>query len=123
MMLPPFVLGWGGVIGSGTQYMSWIAIDDLVRAIQFILHHDDATGAFNATSPNPVTNREFTKTLGKVLGRSTVLGVPAFAARWLFGPMADELLLASTRVSSPSILRRSAFGSLIQNSRKLFDSF
>ena len=97
LMLTPFKLGLGGVIGPGTQFMSWITIDDVVRAIEYVLTHDDARGVFNVTSPMPVTNREFTKTLGRVVHRPTVLGIPAFAVRLAMGEMADELLLSSTR--------------------------
>ena len=66
--------------------------------ILFALTHDALRGPINATTPNPVTNREFTKTLGRVLGRPTIFPVPAFAARLAFGEMADELLLSSSRV-------------------------
>ena len=86
------------MLGSGKQYFSWIELDDIVRAMQFILDHDSLSGPVNLVAPNPVTNREYTKTLGKVLGRPTILPMPAFAARLAFGEMADELLLASTRV-------------------------
>lgn len=97
LMLTPFRFGLGGVIGPGTQFMSWVTIDDVVRAIQYVLTHDEARGVFNVTSPVPVTNREFTKTLGSVIHRPTVLGIPSFAARLALGEMADELLLSSTR--------------------------
>ena len=97
-MLTPFKLGSGGVLGSGRQYFSWIALEDLLRAIQFVLSNDSLAGPVNLVSPNPVTNREFTKTLGRVLSRPTVLPMPAFAARLVFGEMAEALLLASTRV-------------------------
>ena len=97
-MLRPFKLGVGGVIGNGHQYMSWIALDDVVGAIETAIENDQLHGAVNAVAPHPVTNREFTKTLGRVLGRPTLLPVPAFAARLAFGDMADALLLASTRV-------------------------
>ncbi len=97
-MLLPFKLGAGGVLGHGRQYFSWIALDDVVRAIQFAVENDSLAGPVNLVSPNTVTNREFTKTLGRVLSRPTVLPMPAFAARLAFGEMADSLLLASTRV-------------------------
>jgi uncharacterized protein len=97
-MLTPFRLGGGGVIGSGRQYMSWIALDDLVRAIQFALNASALCGPVNAVAPHPVTNREFTKTLGRVLHRPTILPMPAFVARLAFGEMADEMLLAGARV-------------------------
>ncbi len=96
-MLTPFKLGLGGRIGRGDQFMSWVAIDDAVRAIRFLLDSDALSGAVNAVSPNPVQNAEFTRALGRVLFRPTIAVLPAFAARMLFGPMADELLLASCR--------------------------
>jgi uncharacterized protein len=97
-ILPPFRLGLGGVLGSGRQYMSWIALDDVVGAIQHAIVTDSLQGPTNAVAPQAVTNQEFTKTLGKVLGRPTAVPLPAFAARLMFGEMADELLLASARV-------------------------
>ncbi len=98
-MLPPFKLGLGGVIGSGRQYFSWIALDDLVSAIVFALETDSLVGPVNAVAPGAVTNREFTKTLGRVLGRPTIFPMPAFAARLAFGEMADEMLLGGVRVA------------------------
>ncbi len=97
-MLLPFKLGLGGRLGSGQQHMSWIALDDLLGAIQFALTNDLLRGPVNAVAPNPVTNAEFTKTLGQVLHRPTIFPVPAFAVRTLFGQMGEELLLASQRV-------------------------
>ena len=97
-MLTPFKLGGGGVIASGKQYWSWVALDDVVGAIHHAVATESLAGPVNATSPNPVTNQEFTKTLGKVLGRPTILPMPAFAARLALGEMADDLLLASARV-------------------------
>jgi uncharacterized protein (TIGR01777 family) len=97
-MLTPFKMGVGGVIGSGRQYMSWIALDELLCVILFALTHNALRGPVNATAPNPVTNHEFTKTLGHVLHRPTIFPMPAFAARLAFGQMADELLLSSSRV-------------------------
>jgi hypothetical protein len=107
-MLTPFRLGLGGVIGSGRQYLSWIAIDDVVGAIAHCLTHAALTGPVNATAPNPASNYEFTKTLGGVLRRPTFLPMPAFAARLAFGQMAEELLLSSTRVS-PLRLQQTGF--------------
>jgi len=102
-MLLPFKLGAGGVLGNGRQYFSWISLDDVVRAMQFVVENDSLSGPVNLVSPNPVTNREFTKTLGRVLSRPTVLPMPAFAARLVFGEMADSLLLASARVVPGSL--------------------
>ena len=97
-MLTPFKLGVGGKIGSGRQYMSWIGIDDAVGAILFALETETLRGPVNVVSPQPVTNLEFTKTLGRVLSRPTIFSVPEFAARLAFGEVADALLLSSTRV-------------------------
>jgi uncharacterized protein len=107
-MLTPFKLGAGGVVGSGRQYMSWIALDDLVSTILFALSNASLAGPVNAVGPHPVTNREFTKTLGRVLGRPTIFPMPAFAARLAFGEMADELLLAGVRVE-PRALESAGF--------------
>jgi hypothetical protein len=98
-MLLPFRLGVGGKLGNGKQYLSWIAIDDAVGAIEHALFNDAVRGAVNAVAPEPVTNYEFTKTLGSVLSRPTIFPVPAFAARLAFGEMADATLLASQRVN------------------------
>jgi len=97
-MLTPFRLGVGGRIGTGGQYMSWISIDDVVGVIHHALTDERLSGPVNTVSPGPVTNLEFTKTLGRVLSRPTVFPMPAFAARMAFGEMADELLLSSARV-------------------------
>jgi uncharacterized protein (TIGR01777 family) len=97
-MLLPFRLGLGGILGSGEQYMSWISIHDVVGAIQYLIQNDSMRGPVNLVSPNPVINRVFTQTLGLGLHRPTIFPIPAFAARIVFGEMADELLLASTRV-------------------------
>lgn len=96
----PFKLGLGGTIGSGNQYMSWIALDDLVSVFLFALDNESISGAVNAVSPTPVTNREFTKTLARVLSRPAIFPVPAFAIKLALGEMADALLLSSTRVIS-----------------------
>jgi uncharacterized protein (TIGR01777 family) len=97
-MLTPFKLGVGGVVGSGEQYMSWIALDDVIGLAHHVLMNGAVSGPVNATAPNPVTNRTFTKTLGKVLGRPTVLPVPSFAIKAMFGEMGDTLLLQGCRV-------------------------
>jgi uncharacterized protein len=106
-MLTPFRMGLGGKVGSGTQYYSWIAIDDAAGAIDHILKQEVLQGPVNIVSPNPVTNSEFTKALGNVLQRPTILPIPAFAARTAFGEMADALLLASTRVHPEKLLSNS----------------
>lgn len=103
-MLTPFRLGAGGVLGTGRQFMSGISIDDCVGAIVHALNTAALAGPVNVVGPRPVTNREFTKTLGRVLGRPTVFPMPAFAARLAFGEMADELLLGSQRVEPRRLL-------------------
>jgi len=96
-MLPLFRLGLGGRLGSGKQWMSWISLPDLVAAVQFILDAPSLSGAINVTSPQPVTNAEFTRSLARCLHRPAVLPAPAFALRIALGRMADEALLSSTR--------------------------
>lgn len=103
-MLTPFRLGLGGRMGKGRQWMSWIALDDVVGCIHHALATDSLHGPVNAVAPSPVTNREFTKTLGKVLWRPTLFPMPGFIARLAFGEMANELLLASTRVLPRGLL-------------------
>jgi len=107
-LLTPFKLGAGGKLGSGKQWMSWVAIDDAVAAIYKVVGADDMKKAVNIVAPNAVTNAEFTETLGRVLERPTVFSVPAFAARLAFGEMADEALLASQRVM-PAGLKQHGF--------------
>jgi len=96
-MLTPFRLGVGGNMGNGRQWWSWISAEDVAGAILHLLK-TDVSGPVNFVSPNPVTNAEFTKTLAAVLSRPAIFPMPAFAARFIFGEMADELLLASQRV-------------------------
>lgn len=103
-MLLPFRMGVGGKVGSGRQYMSWVALDDVVDAVIECLANDSLRGPVNVVSPNPVTNYEFTKTLGRVLRRPTIFPLPAFAARLALGQMADELLLASQRVRPAKLM-------------------
>jgi len=103
-MLPLFKLGLGGVIGSGQQMVSWIAVDDVVGAINHLLKNDELDGAVNFVSPQPVTNRTLTKTLGHILRRPTIFPLPAAPAKILLGEMAEELLLASTEVSPEKLL-------------------
>jgi uncharacterized protein (TIGR01777 family) len=97
-MLLPFRLGLGGKIGSGRQWYSWIHVDDVVGAVMHILATPIIVGPVNMTAPSPVTNAEFTKTLGSALQRPTILAVPTFAAKLAFGEFAEEGLLASARV-------------------------
>ena len=107
-MLPVFRAGLGGRLGSGRQWMSWIALSDLVRAILHILRTDAVEGPVNLVAPIPVTNQDFTRALGRALHRPTVLPVPSFALRAAFGEMADAALLASTR-AIPERLAASGF--------------
>jgi len=107
-MLPIFKLGLGGRIGDGRQWMSWITLGDLVRVVEHVLADGELRGAVNAVAPQPVRNSEFTSTLARVLGRPALLPVPAFVLRAMFGEMADEMLLSSTRVV-PERLRERGF--------------
>jgi hypothetical protein len=102
-MLPPFKLGIGGTVGPGRQFFSWITLEDVVGAIQHVLARGDLVGAVNLDAPEPVTNAELTRTLGRVLGRPTVVPVPALALRIAFGEAADALL-ASTRMRPERLL-------------------
>ena len=103
-MLLPFRLGLGGKIGSGRQYMSWCSLDDAVGAVSHALVTPALSGALNVVSPDPVTNRQFTRALGRRLRRPTPLTVPAFALRLVLGEMADEAPLASVRVEPARLL-------------------
>lgn len=105
-MLPSFKLGLGARLGSGNQWMSWIALADLVEVIRFAMAHGEILGAINAVSPNSVTNRDFTKTLAKVLKRFAFLSVPEFVLRMAPGGMGDEALLASARVVPKELTRK-----------------
>lgn len=91
-MLLPFKLGLGASLGSGDQYMPWILVDDWVAMVAWLIRADRATGAFNATAPAPVTNRDFTRTLGRVLRRPAILNAPAFVLKVGLGEMADMVL-------------------------------
>jgi uncharacterized protein (TIGR01777 family) len=97
-MLTPFKFGVGGVVGSGKQWMSWVSLDDVIDIINYAIENESLRGAVNVASPNPVTNEEFTKTLGEVLYRPTFLPLPEFAVNLMFGEMGDALLIDSTRV-------------------------
>lgn len=107
-MLLPFKLGLGGRVGSGKQYMSWIALEDEVRAIEFLLNTPSLKGPVNLCSPSPVTNSEFSQTLGQVLKRPTIFPLPAFIVRLVFGEMGQKLLLEGCRVK-PKKLTEAGF--------------
>jgi len=102
-MLPPFRLGLGGRLGDGKHWMSWISLDDLVRAVQRALADDRLRGPVLAVAPNPVTNVAFTRALGAALRRPTILPVPRFMLRLVFGEMAD-MLLSSQRAHPRRLL-------------------
>jgi uncharacterized protein (TIGR01777 family) len=107
--LLPFKLGAGGKLGSGKQWLSWIALDDEIAAILHLIRRETLRGPVNATAPNPVTNLEFTKALGAALHRPTIATVPPFALKAVFGgQMTDEMLLAGQRVL-PRVLEASGF--------------
>ena len=97
-MLLPFKFGLGGVVGNGKQWMSWISLDDHIRVINYAIENESVRGAVNSVAPHPVTNEEFTKTLGEILYRPTIFPLPEFAISMVFGEMGDALLLASTKV-------------------------
>src|SRR5215207_2867111 len=107
-MLTPFRMGIGGRVSHGKQWMSWIALEDVVNGLKFLIADQSTRGPVNFVSPNPVINAEFTKTLGRVLSRPTLFPVPAFGVRLAFGEMADALLLSSQKVE-PSVLEDRGF--------------
>ena len=100
----PFRLGVGGRVGNGYQYVPWISLDDEIRALRFLAEHDDLSGPVNLVGPEPVTNRELTKALGQVLRRPTVLPIPPFAIRLLYGEMGVTLATVSNRVLPQRLL-------------------
>jgi uncharacterized protein (TIGR01777 family) len=107
-MLPAFKLGIAGRLGSGKQYMSWISLEDTARAMLHIILTNSLSGPVNIVAPHPVTNQEFTKALGKAIHRPTIIPVPAFLLRLLFGEGADVLVLCSQNVK-PAKLQQSGF--------------
>ena len=107
-MLTPFRLGVGGVVGNGRQYLSWIALEDVLRVVEHLIASSEVAGPLNAVAPTPVTNREFTRILARVLHRPAVLPVPAFLCRAVFGELGQVLLLEGARVRCTR-LERSGF--------------
>jgi hypothetical protein len=97
--LPFFKLGLGGKVGSGRQYLSWISLRDWIAAAEFLLERKEIAGPVNVSSPNPVTNAEFTRALGSALGRPAFMPVPSLAIKLLFGAeLAEEMIFGSQRV-------------------------
>ncbi len=107
-MIPPFKARLGGVIGSGSQFISWVSIQDLVETVSFIIANKNIKGPVNIVSPTPTTNRKLTHSLGKALNRPTFFRIPSLMARIVFGQMADEMLLCSTR-ATPEILLKEGY--------------
>jgi len=107
-MLPSFKLGLGGPMGSGRQWWPWIAMTDVIGAVDHILAHGDLAGPVNLVAPETVTSRDFARALGKHLGRPAVLPAPAFAIKMAFGEMAEALLLSSTK-AVPKVLEKSGY--------------
>jgi len=103
-MLLPFKFGFGGRIGHGKQWMSWIHIDDLLGIIMYCIEHNNLSGAINGTSPYPVTNQVFTKVLGEVLKRPTIVPMPGVFVKLIMGQMGEELLLAGKKILPVKIL-------------------
>ena len=103
-VLLPFKMGAGGVVGTGRQWLSWISLADATAAIQHAIATAELSGPVNLTAPQPVPNAEFVRTLGKLLGRPTLIPLPAFAVKMLFGEMGDELLLSGQRVLPKKLL-------------------
>jgi len=120
-MLLPFQMGIGGNIGSGRQWMSWIHLQDWIGAIHHILKNDLVQGPVNLVGPKPVTNAEFTKTLGSVLSRPAIFPVPAFVAKLAFGQMGEEVLLGSQRVE-PARLVTSGYPFQYSDLRKALEA-
>jgi len=102
-MIPPFKAGLGGVIGNGNQFISWVSIRDLVQIVEFIIKNGNIRGPVNVVTPAQTTNRMLTRSLGKALHRPTLFRIPSLLVKIIFGQMADEMLLSSTR-AMPKLL-------------------
>jgi uncharacterized protein (TIGR01777 family) len=107
-MIPPFRSGLGGIFGNGEQFISWISIRDICGIISFLLENTRISGPVNVVSPVQTTNRELSKTLGKALEKPVIFRIPSFAAKIIFGSMADEMLLSSTR-ATPAVLLQAGY--------------
>jgi uncharacterized protein (TIGR01777 family) len=103
-LLPPFKMGAGGIVGTGRQWLSWISLADATAGIEYAIGAAGLSGPVNLTAPQPVPNAEFARTLGKILGRPTLVPVPAFAVSLLLGEMGDELLLSGQKVLPKKLL-------------------
>lgn len=97
-LMRPFRFHLGGYVGTGSQWFSWISLEDEIRAIRFLIEHSGARGVFNLTAPNPLTMKSFCRVLGEVMGRFAWVVVPGFVLHLALGQMADELLLGGQRV-------------------------
>ena len=103
-MLPPFKMGLGGKLGHGEQWMPWVHLDDLVGIIIYCINNDNLKGPVNGTSPNPVINQVFTKTLGLALKRPTIFPMPKVVIKLLMGQMGEELLLVGKKILPQKVL-------------------
>ncbi|RUO58596.1 TIGR01777 family oxidoreductase [Pseudidiomarina insulisalsae] len=106
-MLPPYLLGLGGPLGSGKQYFSWIHLEDIARVIEYLLEHEECQGVYNATAPNPLPQEEFSATIAKVLRKSHFMRVPGWVLKLLLGEM-SQMLLTGQRVV-PARLQQTSF--------------
>ena len=105
-ILPPFKVGLGGTIGNGDQYMGWIGLDDLLGLILYTVADESVSGPVNAVSPNPVTNADFTTTLGKVLSRPTKFAIPESIIKLSLGEeLANAAILSSSRVIPKRLIK------------------
>ena len=118
-MLLPFSLGLGGRVGDGKQHVSWISINDCIRAIEFSINNSSVQGALNLCSPQPISNQEFSVALAKSLNRPCIFPLPEFIAKILFGQMGEELLLGSTK-AVPKKLRDLGFVFEQENIKEAF---
>lgn len=107
-MVPPVKAGVGGTLGAGNQYISWVSINDLVEIVNFIIDNKQLSGPINVVSPIPSNNRELTKKIGVTVNKRTPFKIPEFLVRLLFGQMADEMLLTSSRVT-PRVLLEAGY--------------
>ena len=117
----PFKLGLAGNLGNGKQYISWIALDDVIQGLIFCINNENISGAVNFISPNPVRNSEFTKTLAQALSRPAFLHVPGFMLKLILGELAKEILLSSTKVK-PDVLIKNNYKFRFESLERYFQS-